>query len=451
MAQRKRQRGEESLPQKPTDVDQDVDDLEFEDPYGDEFEEENIITEEELEGMDCDEEEEQVKVWRPNIDQLGPDEILEYDSSAYELYHELNSDWPCLSIDIVQDKLGYQRTKYPHTVYFVAGTQAGDRKQNKIFVFKASELHKTFQDDMDDDDDDFEDDPVLESRYIKHDGCVNRIRVMPQNSKIVASLSDTKSVYLWNISQELNCLDTPQRVPATKPLQTFTGHPDEGYALDWSPVSEGRLLTGDCSKYIYLWNPTNSSWNVDMVPFSAHTDSVEDIQWSPTEDTVFASCSVDKTIRIWDIRKKTQSALSITAHDSDVNVISWNKISNFALLSGGDDGTIKAWDLRKFDSNSPTASFNWHNGPVTSVSWSPFEGTTFAAGSADNQISIWDLSVEPDEDEAKTAEDMNMPPQLLFIHQGQQDPKEIRWHPQIPGMILSTGSNGFGVFKTINS
>lgn len=30
---------------------------------------------------------------------------------------------------------------------------------------------------MDDDDDDFEDDPVLESRYIKHDGCVNRIRV----------------------------------------------------------------------------------------------------------------------------------------------------------------------------------------------------------------------------------------------------------------------------------
>lgn len=125
-----------------------------------------------------------------------------------------------------------------------------------------------------------------------------------------------------------------------------------------------------------------------MVPFSAHTDSVEDIQWSPTEDTVFASCSVDKTIRIWDIRKKTQSALSITAHDSDVNVISWNKISNFALLSGGDDGTIKAWDLRKFDSNSPTASFNWHNGPVTSVSWSPFEGTTFAAGSADNQVII---------------------------------------------------------------
>ena len=151
----------------------------------------------------------------------------------------------------------------------------------------------------------------------------------------------------------------------------------------------GRLLTGDCSKYIYLWNPNQASWNIDMVPFSGHTDSVEDIQWSPNEDCVFASCSIDQTIRIWDIRKKTQSALCVKAHNSDVNVISWNRIAGHALLSGADDGTVKAWDLRKFDSDSPTASFNWHTGPITSVSWSPFEGTVLAAASADNQVSIF--------------------------------------------------------------
>ncbi len=28
------------------------------------------------------------------------------------------------------------------------------------------------------------------------------------------------------------------------PLQIFTGHKDEGFALDWSPITAGRLLSG---------------------------------------------------------------------------------------------------------------------------------------------------------------------------------------------------------------
>ena len=123
-----------------------------------------------------------------------------------------------------------------------------------------------------------------------------------------------------------------------------------------------RLATGDCKRFIYVWDPITQtagpsavgqgmggfdggkSWAVDPTPFSGHSDSVEDLQWSPVEANVshggaqlastptilcwrqvFASCSVDKTIKIWDVRTKQQPLCSVTAHDSDVNVISWNR------------------------------------------------------------------------------------------------------------------------------
>lgn len=42
--------------------------------------------------------------------ELQADEVLEMDSSAYDMYHQLNMEWPCLSFDIIRDKLGAKRT-----------------------------------------------------------------------------------------------------------------------------------------------------------------------------------------------------------------------------------------------------------------------------------------------------------------------------------------------------
>lgn len=40
---------------------------------------------------------------------------------------------------------------------------------------------------------------------------------------------------------------------------------------------------------------------------------------------MFASCSVDGTIAIWDTRLGKSAATSFKAHNADVNVISWNR------------------------------------------------------------------------------------------------------------------------------
>jgi ribosome assembly protein RRB1 len=164
-----------------------------------------------------------------------------------------------------------------------------------------------------------------------------------------------------------------------------------------------------------------------------------------------ATCSVDKSIKIWDTRAAPQSACMLTAenaHASDVNVISWNKSEPF-IASGGDDGVLKVWDLRQFQNKTPIATFKHHTDHITTVEWNPLDSTVLASGGDDDQIAIWDLSVEKDDNE-NSAQLKDLPPQLLFIHQGQKEIKELHWHPQLPGVILSTAHSGFNIFKTIS-
>ena len=332
-------------------------------------------------------------------------------------------------------------------------------------------------DEDEDDDDAVDEDAVVESKSIPHPGGVNRIRARPLPSGQplppvatpyhVASWADTGKVYIWDVRPLLESLDTPGYATDRNysAIHTISAHGStEGFAMDWGRdiggASSMRLLTGDFDSKIYLTTGTTSGFTTNPTPFTSHTASVEDLQWSPSELTVFASCSADASVRVWDVRVKgRKSVVGIpTAHSSDVNVISWNRTSTHLLLSGGDDGALKVWDLRnlKGATNSTpaaVASFTWHTEPITSVEWHPTDESTFAASGADDQVTIWDLAVEQDKDEMREELDPSgreVPEQLLFIHQGQNQVKEVHWHPQIPGSLLTTSMDGFNVFKTIS-
>lgn len=220
-------------------------------------------------------------------------------------------------------------------------------------------------DDEDEEDDQLDEDAVLEFRSIPHSGGVNRVRAQPLHSVdslsiptspyYVASWAETGKVHIWDVRPLIRSLDEPgfshDKTRTNAPVYTINSHGKaEGFAMDWasSGSSSLRLLTGDVHSKIYLTTSTPSGFNALSQPFLSHTSSVEDIQWSPSEPTVFASCSADQSVQVWDVRSKgRKSVVGIsTAHESDVNVISWNKKTSYLLLSGGDEGNIKVWDLR---------------------------------------------------------------------------------------------------------
>ncbi|KAJ3233294.1 ribosome biosynthesis protein rrb1 [Chytriomyces hyalinus] len=461
---------------------------EFEDNFIDEVEDDegevivdNDDDDDDDEDMDAEmendeEEEEEVRVYLPG-DELKEGEVLVADNSAYEMLHQLQVEWPCLSFDILRDNLGLMRKQFPMTSYIVAGSQAERAKDNKLYLMKMSDLHRTKHDnddEMDEDsgDEDLDDDPVLEYKTVPHNGGVNRVRVMPHpESHIVASWSEYGKVHIWDLTQVVASLDTPGLTAnVTKPLFNVDRHNKvEGFAMDWSSLgNKYRLLTGDCASKIFLTTlHSNTAFQTDALPFTGHESSIEDLQWSPAEESVFSSCSADGTIRVWDVRTKGKAQISWKAHDSDVNVISWNRLTDRLIASGSDSGEFSVWDLRTVAATAgtkgpqtPAASFTWHKKPITSIEWHPAESSMLAVAGADDQVTLWDLALERDAEEepmmaanaaAAGAAKVEVPPQLLFIHQGQESVKEVHWHPQAPGVLVSTALSGFNVFKTINS
>lgn len=220
-------------------------------------------------------------------------------------------------------------------------------------------------DDGDDDGDNLDEDAILEYRTVPHLGGVNRVRAQPLPTGqplppptapyYVASWAETGKVHVWDVRPLIHGLDTPGAVVdkgrTETPRYTIDAHGRaEGFAMDWAASDTGalRLLTGDVHSKIYLTTSTPTGFATQKTPFTSHTSSVEDIQWSPSEATVFASCSADQSVRMWDVRSKgRQNVAGVeTAHSSDVNVISWNRSTAYLLLSGGDEGGIKIWDLR---------------------------------------------------------------------------------------------------------
>ncbi|KAM9488739.1 glutamate-rich WD repeat-containing protein 1 [Clarias gariepinus] len=433
---------------------------------------------EEMEASDSDEdgmEEEgqgeegaETKVFVPGVEQLQPGEELEMDRSAYRVYHECQTGAPCLSFDVLRDAEGEGRETFPLSMLLCSGTQADTALSNRLIVMRMHNLYGTEKeneeeessDESDEDEDDVEKKPQMELAMMPHYGGINRVRVTQNGEQSLAAVWCEKGqVEIFDLRSQLEAVHSSTAMAAfikqnkeATPMFSFSGHMTEGFAIDWSPKVPGRLVSGDCKKNIHVWEPREggTSWQIDQRPFSSHTKSVEDLQWSPNEATVFASCSVDQSIRIWDIRAPPKSMLSANeAHSSDVNVISWNRTEPF-LLSGGDDGLLKVWDLRQFQSGHAVASFKQHSAPITSVEWNPVDSSVFAAAGADDVISQWDLSVESSDVGEQADSLKKLPPQLLFLHQGQTEVKELHWHPQIQGTLVSTALSGFNVFRTIS-
>jgi ribosome assembly protein RRB1 len=438
-----------------------------------------------------------VNIWNED-EKITKDEKLDYDNEAYEMLHRAMPEWPCMSLDFLlpenfsgtatnfysADKSRFNLSKdaFPYTAYMVAGSQTTG-PNGFVYAMKWFNMHKTkYDDDPDkaaDSDEEEGTEPYMKFEKAQVNGNINKLQAM-RNSHICAIWSDSPSIEIVDLRSVIEDLEISAQMTKEEPsennqnnirnknkkrklnaknitLKSFK-RTNEGYALQWHHALPGVIAAGGQDKKIEIYLPSDencSDWilnssnsNNTTGILKGHKASVEGLAWSPSQNFVLASCSVDKSIRFWDLRidKQNPPIVIDAAHESDVNCISWNTHCDFMVASGSDDNSFKVWDIR-YVNNGPISHIKWHKAPITSIAWDPFDESQIAVSSEDNRLSIWDFSVEPDDNQLFDAHNQEIPQQLVFLHQGQENIKELKFHPLFKNLIVSTAENGINVFK----
>lgn len=140
-----------------------------------------------------------------------------------------------------------------------------------------------------------------------------------------------------------------------------------------------------------MWDWENK-WQCIRV-FQGHDHFAMMVNFSPKDPNIFASASLDATVRVWNITKSTPS-ITLTGHTSGVNCVDFYHGDKPFLVSGSDDNTVKVWD---YQTRSCVQTLEGHSDFVTTVIFHPKLGHIISA-SEDQTINIWNGSTYQLED-----------------------------------------------------
>ncbi|KAF2705877.1 WD40 repeat-like protein [Pleomassaria siparia CBS 279.74] len=288
------------------------------------------------------------------------------------------------------------------------------------------------------------------TQKINHPGEVNKARYQPQNCEIIASLCVDGRVLIFDRTKHpLN----PKEDGVIRYEAELAGHTKEGFGLNWSPLLEGHLVTGNEDETVKTWDVRSgfTKGNKSIQPtatYTIHSATVNDVQYHPSYSFLIGTVSDDRTWQAIDTRQEQhKKALwsKEAAHADAVNCLAWHPEFDVTLATGSADKTIGLWDIRNFDKK--LHSLEDHADMVVGLQWHPQDAAILASSGYDRRIAYWDVTRIGEEQAPDDAEDG--PPELLWQHGGFTDRiADFDWNKNDPWVMCATAEdNQLQIFR----
>ncbi|XP_047334309.1 protein CIA1 [Impatiens glandulifera] len=181
-----------------------------------------------------------------------------------------------------------------------------------------------------------------------------------------------------------------------KEIQKLEGHTDRVWGLAWNPATGGSsgvpAMLASCSgdKTVRVWQQNSlagGSFECKAVLDETHTRTVRSCSWSPS-GKLLATASFDATTAIWElVGDEFECVSTLEGHENEVKSTSWNATGTL-LATCGRDKSVWIWEVMPGNEFDCVSVLQGHTQDVKMVQWHPSMDVLFSC-SYDNTIKVW--------------------------------------------------------------
>ncbi|KAF0988443.1 hypothetical protein HZS_7006, partial [Henneguya salminicola] len=171
------------------------------------------------------------------------------------------------------------------------------------------------------------------------------------------------------------------------PISNKIYNKDASNVLKIEPIPlTNYFLTASQNSQICLWTFRDDivSPALPLLTYIGHSFPVSDIIWGKSDQSNFASCSFDTTVRLWNSDRSSPVRI-MAGHLDCVNAINFDE-KGVLIASASSDNTCRIFDTR---TGNFIRLFNSHTSPVTTVCFSN-KDTIISCG-LDKKMIVWDI------------------------------------------------------------
>ncbi|KAI3636742.1 hypothetical protein MIR68_005009 [Amoeboaphelidium protococcarum] len=165
-------------------------------------------------------------------------------------------------------------------------------------------------------------------------------------------------------------------------VAAFEAHSDYIRSVAVHP-NQPLLLSSADDMVIKMWN-----WDQKfkcVMTFEGHSHYVMSVCFNPKDSNTFASASLDKTIKVWNLASPHPN-YTLEGHEKGVNWVDYyNGGEKPYLISAADDKTVKIWD---YQTKTCITTLEGHTQNVCAACFHP-DLPVILSGSEDGTVRVW--------------------------------------------------------------